>query len=571
MSWPSTVYVATRDKGIYYTEDFCGPGEGQPTWKAVNDGLEGVVGVDQIRSFIAYEDVQVVQAGTTIYVRQNGGLWTSVLTAAEAASEVGHSVEDLILGPWWGNENGFVVGTRGPLDWSQYFCFMSTNDLGESWTSAEVYETIYQRALGGVQRIGDYCAFTYISGAASTSLLDISSDGGLTWNHRTAGKSGYPYSYPAFNRWLAAPTGYYAGVQGGVFTSRQGYKEVSGETELNADDIYGPYGPRSDQYVFDSDDANHIITNHGSYFRVTEDDFASYTSPQSDPVYGWALARWNDPACLIGGRIINSGGECPAIYVIYDDGAGGYDTEQKAGDNWTTSPFTASIPEDYGSIAMHGIWGIDVAGSVYTHAVAMPDYEGDARGTPLAGDRSAWEVDDYPEKHASDLNDEEPRYHNPWPLADGEAAVSDGDKLVATDVATQAELDAHEGKANPHGTELGDLADVDVATDPPEDGEGLVWDDVAGEWVPADVTTLADHDHSGDAGDGGTFDAANLTSGAAIDGQVLTADGAGNVEWRESAAGGRYRQFTYVPDGLGSFSFVVNEDGMPVFAQLELE
>ena len=62
-----------------------------------------------------------------------------------------------------------------------------------------------------------------------------------------------------------------------------------------------------------------------------------------------------------------------------------------------------------------------------------------------------------------------------------------------------------------------------------------------------------------------------IRSDGTADGYVATADGAGNVEWRESAAGGRYRQFTYVPDGLGSFSFVVNEDGMPVFAQLELE
>lgn len=46
-------------------------------------------------------------------------------------------------------------------------------------------------------------------------------------------------------------------------------------------------------------------------------------------------------------------------------------------------------------------------------------------------------------------------------------------------------------------------------------------------------STLA-HDHSGDAGDGGTFDAANLTSGAATDGQVLTADGSGGAAWEAS-------------------------------------
>jgi len=42
---------------------------------------------------------------------------------------------------------------------------------------------------------------------------------------------------------------------------------------------------------------------------------------------------------------------------------------------------------------------------------------------------------------------------------------------------------------------------------------------------------LPAHAHAGVAGDGGTFDAANLTSGAATDGYVLTADGAGGAAW----------------------------------------
>jgi hypothetical protein len=49
---------------------------------------------------------------------------------------------------------------------------------------------------------------------------------------------------------------------------------------------------------------------------------------------------------------------------------------------------------------------------------------------------------------------------------------------------------------------------------------------------------VPDHDHSGDSGDGGTFDAANLTSGSATDGQVLTADGAGGAAWEDASGGG---------------------------------
>ena len=51
---------------------------------------------------------------------------------------------------------------------------------------------------------------------------------------------------------------------------------------------------------------------------------------------------------------------------------------------------------------------------------------------------------------------------------------------------------------------------------------------------------LSDHDHSGDAGDGGTFDAANLTSGAATDGYVLTADGSGGAAWEAASGGGAF-------------------------------
>lgn len=58
--------------------------------------------------------------------------------------------------------------------------------------------------------------------------------------------------------------------------------------------------------------------------------------------------------------------------------------------------------------------------------------------------------------------------------------------------------------------------------------------------VEADITDLAtdDHDHSGDAGDGGTFDAANLTSGSSTDGQVLTSDGSGGAAWEDVNGGG---------------------------------
>lgn len=175
---------------------------------------------------------------------------------------------------------------------------------------------------------------------------------------------------------------------------------------------------------------------------------------------------------LSGGEIVEITYEYP-IYAFPDTGG----------------PVLLAVQTDpdadvYDLLARVQYWGIS---AVYTHGVAMPDYEGDARGVPLAGDRSAWEVDGYPERHASDLNDGEPRHHNPWPMASGEAAVSDGNKLVPTDVATQAELDAHEGAANPHGTTIDDLDDVSAAT--PDDEDALLWNAGASQWQPNSVLT----------------------------------------------------------------------------------
>mgnify|MGYP001287929233 CR=1 FL=1 len=63
-----------------------------------------------------------------------------------------------------------------------------------------------------------------------------------------------------------------------------------------------------------------------------------------------------------------------------------------------------------------------------------------------------------------------------------------------------------------------------------------------------------DHDHSGDAGDGGTFDAANLTSGAATDGQVLTADGAGGAAWETPSGVSDAADVTYTPAAAANWN-----------------
>jgi len=64
---------------------------------------------------------------------------------------------------------------------------------------------------------------------------------------------------------------------------------------------------------------------------------------------------------------------------------------------------------------------------------------------PLYSDRSAWNTSTYPGRHAKDISDGVHIHHNPTAVGQtGKAPVSDGTKWVATDVATQTEIDAHQ-------------------------------------------------------------------------------------------------------------------------------
>ncbi len=69
---------------------------------------------------------------------------------------------------------------------------------------------------------------------------------------------------------------------------------------------------------------------------------------------------------------------------------------------------------------------IGVPAVIYTHSFAMPDYDGDARGAPLASDRAVWDVKDYATRHASDIWLDALLRHLPEPEEDGRYARDNG-------------------------------------------------------------------------------------------------------------------------------------------------
>ncbi len=157
----------------------------------------------------------------------------------------------------------------------------------------------------------------------------------------------------------------------------------------------------------------------------------------------------------------------------------------------------------------------------------------------LAGDRAARDAAVHPTLHTNDTDTATTSIHHTLGTGANQAAAGDH---------------AHTGVYAAYVLNKLDATTAPTANDDSGDGYAVnsVWIDLTADkaYICVDATltaavwvevggggTLADHDHSGDAGDGGTFDAANLTSGAATDGYVLTADGLGGAAW-EAASGG---------------------------------
>lgn len=140
-----------------------------------------------------------------------------------------------------------------------------------------------------------------------------------------------------------------------------------------------------------------------------------------------------------------------------------------------------------------GLTGFDlqVDTASIAHVMACSYEEENLVGTgvldPLRGDRGVWDTVNEADRHARDIENVTPVYHNPAATGQmGKAPVSDGTKWVATDITTQAELDAVKDEQFVVMVATADLANERVLTA----GNGLTRTDGG---AGAAVTLAADY------------------------------------------------------------------------------
>jgi hypothetical protein len=581
MALPRKVYVALNDAtygGIYYTENFHDPG-GDPTWSAVNSGLASLVISNLQLDPFAPETRQYCVAAGVLYRREGGGAWESILTSAEAQVVTGVAKGTLAMcycdaatdGTIWALMNDTTLVFGAPTKWG-----LISEDYGETWASHPLNsEGVYNYAVGGIAAHGDY-VYIIVNDSYNAQAIHYSTNQGASFTRRSYGGSTFNSLRVELNPLV--PGDAYGPGSGGVYRVRTGVATLI-YGGLNS--VYG-ISPPGGVMWFDPDDADHMRLLMEESVIITDDDWDTYSTLSIGGGAEMAVfapyAEAHDSGLMIIGRSHNATSK-----VCVLDSEADTTLTSRSGNNYNTPPYTNAIPSVAGAVVSNGVQAIleqissgptvpPVGGTItppggspvtlvgtggFVQAVSMPGYTGNDRGAPMPGDRSAWDTIGYPDYHARDVRRAIPTLHNPQDAEVGEAPIWNGSKWVATDVVTATELAE---------LTLNELADVDA--DAPDDGDALVYNSGDGEWEPVDVLTptehtaigddsphhaavtlgsgndssmaslstqeltvaLKDHDHSGDAGDGGQFDVANLSS-AGADGQLLTADGAGGVAW----------------------------------------
>lgn len=541
MAWPRGIYVATVNNGVYYTGNFTDPST-QPTWTAVNTGLANVGCREFKLDPFNAENKQYVltESDRILYRRDNQGSWASILTPAEANTLLSDSgltiysfcIDESIAGRIWA-----LVGAVGDTVVAIY-----SDDYGETWTATtNIYTSIRLSGISLIRAYGDNVWVGIGATLTANTWVEYSYDKGATWSYEelASGFDGPIFHNPAVPNRIYCTDGstVIMHIDAGSKTSTNGYMDAT--------------PPENSKMWFDPDDADHQRAIYGTKILETDDNWATYSevTPDIQPTHISAIYSGSVGQMLVGLELDTYQPHTVGAMTGFVTGVTGI-----SGSMPSTSPYTNSIPDTCGGACQDGVQGVRALGHVYVHGVAMPDCAGAARGTPLAGDRSAWDAEHYPTLHANDIDGAATDIHHT--LGNGEFQAASGktvdDHINDTD--------------NPHGVTaeqigLGNVANIldnlsastaPTVGDDSADGYavGSLWIDTTADkaYVCLDATEGAAVWQELGAGGAGSGDMLKNTYDTDDDGVV---DEAEAVDGVDAAGNSKY----YGTDGSGTPGF----------------
>lgn len=393
MTWPNEIYVATENDGVYYTDDFSDPST-QPTWSAINTGLAAT----DCREFWldpfdqADRQYVLLEASRTLYRRESGGSWSSILTSAQAGticSAAGGELAGFHPDPSIDGRVWAVYGRNGAYSPAALIDTLYSDDHGDNWSygsRAWAWTWAYLYGLDSIRCHGDYQYIIAACYAGSTGMLFHTDDGGSNWNDHQidANAMGTAHLNSLTPSFVYHP---YDWVTGSDYLS----KRVANGSRT---DLQAGLGPMNwGAMWFDADNADHqrMLKDYALY--VTNDSWSSVNSPSS--ISGSALIQapfWEgqtDSEILIGRDVSPSTGPYDVIAAL--TGESDTTADGIAGSSPHVAPYTDSIPDTCGGPARMGIQavGIVIVTDVYTYDVAFERAVADIQSFGVSFERGA--------------------------------------------------------------------------------------------------------------------------------------------------------------------------------------
>lgn len=376
-TWTSKMYVGTKLKGIFYTDNFTGPGGDHPTWTMANFGLHSTH-IHQLEPdpfSLAYR-LYAIAGGAgdrTLYVRIPAfwPTWTPLLTDAEAITLTGSTGGSMT----WISPNLYFPGHlyvlfNSSLTDNGIWCIRSL-DYGETWTAHQIYTGILNYEAGNLsvgllQGDSPYDPGTTLYAALCSHLfapatLWLSLNHGQTWTRRDS--IGFTRQIPLC---LVDPTDQatvYLGAYIHVDHTHELYRSHTHGSNLAEAD--GPLHLGPMLYPFhgtlwvNPTDPAFLIALSGNHLFFTIDNCATWvdTGAIAQSVKRFALTWENPDRFYLARNVSGAPGPgyppCHTIFASEDYGATVYG---KSGAN-ACHPTGAgdSIPYNCGGVCLQGI------------------------------------------------------------------------------------------------------------------------------------------------------------------------------------------------------------------------
>lgn len=378
-TWRSKVYLSTASKGVFYTSNFASGGAltgSQPTWTAINTGLDTLVTVQMCGDPYAPQTYQWVIAGTgitnKIFLRSNGGSWVQNQTAVQFSTAInnGHSYTISSIIPNINKPAGYlgvVVTTTGTFGLFGIAYFFETYDYGTSW-SAPVQMPVPGQAANFSCGRGIFGAFKgtssvspgdvlvvpyYSSGSQDIEEIAVSTTAGASWSNTTP-----PFELESSGPLLIDPSN-----QDIVYLHSVGLRKSTDRTTTFGSDtapststiaswyglniVYNSAGNGVTLRLMSAGRTLYKSTNGGSSFSTILTQLTDEFSPGVSQSYGVSIVQ--DSANFLYFICLGSWSAAPGDGHIFASADEGVTVQNKSGAD-TTSSTTTGIPYDCGGI-----------------------------------------------------------------------------------------------------------------------------------------------------------------------------------------------------------------------------